>query len=301
MGRAVRSRNSRSIKDKRDARLVQSNVHEKLVESAVQERRVQGDNGMRALVGHACSGGDRLSLRDAHIDHATRVGLVHGTQTNRQHHRGSNPDDIRARRGLGADLVREDAGPAKAFRGDGQARLRVNRANGMEAISDVFLGGLVTASLLRDDVNDNGFFEHPRTTQSCLHGGDIVPVHRTDVFEAQILEHDLRQESILESSLQAVQCIVGGAPRRPVAKKMLLTPRKRLLVASGGAQRVQVVSEAADSRSVGATVVIDDDDNAAVLRGRDVVEGLPRQATRERAITDDADRPRAFPMSVFLA
>ena len=79
MGRAVRSRNSRSIKDKRDARLVQSNVHEKLVESAVQERRVQGDNGMRALVGHACSGGDRLSLRDAHIDHATRVGLVHGT------------------------------------------------------------------------------------------------------------------------------------------------------------------------------------------------------------------------------
>ena len=82
---------------------------------------------------------------------------------------------------------------------------------------------------------------------------------------------------------------------------MLLTPRKRLLVASGGAQRVQVVSEAADSRSVGATVVVDDDDNAAVLRSRDVVEGLPRQATRERAITDDADRPRAFPMSVFLA
>ena len=280
---------------------MQSNVHEKLVESAVQERRIQGDNGVRALVGHACGGGDRLSLRDAHVDHATRVGLVHGTQTNRQHHRGSNPDDIRARRGLGADLVREDAGPAKAFRGDGQARLRVNWANGVETVRNVLLGGLITATLLRDDVNDNGFFEHASTTQGRLHGGDIVPVHRTDIFEAQVLEHDLRQEGILESSLQAVQCIVGGAPRRPVAEKMLLTPRKRLLVAGGGAQRIQVVSEATDSRSVGTAIVVDDNDNASVLRGRDVVEGLPRQATRERAITDDADRPRAFPMSVFLA
>ena len=280
---------------------MQSNVHEKLVESAVQERRIQGDNGVRALVGHACGGGDRLSLRDAHVDHATRVGLVHGTQANRPHHRGGNPHDIRARRGLGTDLFREDAGPAKAFRGNGQARLRVNRANGVETVRNVLLGGLITAALLRDDVNDNGFFEHASTTQGRLHGGDIVPVHRTDIFEAQVLEHDLRQEGILESSLQAVQCIVGGAPRRPVAEKMLLTPRKRLLVASGGAQRIQVVSEATDSRSVGTAIVVDDNDNTSVLRGRDVVEGLPRQATRERAITDDADRPRAFPMSVFLA
>ncbi len=70
------------------------------------------------LVGHAAA---EATSASATIDHATQVGLIAWTQTNRQHHRGGNPSDIRARRGLGCDLVREDAGPAKAFRGDGQA------------------------------------------------------------------------------------------------------------------------------------------------------------------------------------
>ena len=58
--------------------------------------------------------------------------------------------------------------------------------------------------------------------------------------------------------------------------------------------------QASDRGGVGATVVVDNDRDAPILRGRDVVEGLPGHSARQRAVSDDGDRPRAIPAPMLL-
>ena len=128
-----------------------------------------------------------------------------------------------------------------------------------------------------------------------------MPVDGADVLQAQILEHDLRHERILDAGLEPVERVVSGPTGGAVAEEVLLAPGEGLLVSGGSTQRIQVFREAADGRGVGAAIVVDDDDDATVLGGRNVVEGLPSQAARESAVADDADRPRALPAAVLLA
>ena len=300
-GGSVRARDSGAVKDDGDASAMQRHVHEELIEGAVEEGRVQGDDGVGALVRHAGRRRDGLGLRDAHVDDAPREGLVHGAQADGLHHGGGDAHDVIAYPRLGADFVGEHTRPPEAFGGDRQARLRVNRANGVEAVRDILFRGLVAAPLLGDHVDDDGFVERPCPTQRRLDRGDVVPVDGTDVLQAQILEHDLRHERILDAGLEPVERVVSGPTGGAVAEEVLLAPGEGLLVSGGSTQRIQVFREAADGRGVGAAIVVDDDDDATVLGGRNVVEGLPSQAARESAVADDADRPRALPAAVLLA
>ena len=298
---AVRARHARAVQHKSDARAVEGNVHEKLVEATVQEGRVESHDGVRALVGHAGGGGDGLGLGDADVDHAPRVGLVHGAKAHGTHHRGGNADDVIARGGLRADFVGEDTRPPEALGGHREPGLRVNRADRVEAVSDVFLGRRIAAALFGDHVDEDRLVKGPAAAQSGLNRRDVVAIHRADVFQTQVLEHDLGHQRVLDARLQAVQRVVGRASRRAVAEQMLLAPRQGLLISGGSAQRVQVSREAADRRRIGTTIVVDDNHDAAVLRRRDVIECLPREAARQRAVTDNTHGPRAIPLAMLLA
>ncbi len=103
--------------------------------------------------------------------------------------------------------------------------------------------------------------------QRGLDGGDVVAVDRTDVLQAQVLEHALRREGVLEALLGAVQRFVQRAAHDGGALHDLLAPGQETFVAVGGAQGGEVVGEAADGGRVGALVVVDDDDEGAVLGG----------------------------------
>ena len=301
MRSAVCARHARTVQHEGDARAVEGDVHEKLVEAAVQEGRVQRHDGVCTLVGHAGGGGDGLSFGDTDVDHATRVCLVHGAKSHGTHHRGRNADDVIASGGLCADLVGEDTRPPEALGGHREPGLGVNWADRVEAVSDVFLGRRIATALFGDHVDEDRLVEGTAPAQSGLNRRDIVAVHRADVLQAQVLEHDLGHQRVLNARLQAVQRVVGRASRRTVAQQVLFAPRQGLLVSDRGAQRVQVSRETADRRRIGTTVVVDDDHDATVFRRRDVIECLPREAARQCAIANHAHGPRAIPLAMLFA
>ena len=300
VGCPVGSGDSRAIEDKGDAGAMERNVHEELIEPSVQERGVERNNGVRPLIGHAGGRRHRFGLGNADVYHATGECLVHGSKPHRLHHRGRDAHDVLARGGQGANLVGKDAREAKAFGSDGQSGLGVDGADRVEAVRDVLLGGRVAASLLGDHVHEDGLVEGTRAPQRGLDRRDVVAIDGAHVLQAEVLEHNLGVESVLDSRLQAVESVVGGAPRNALAEKMLLPPREGTLVARGRAQGIQVSGQASDRGGVGATVVVDNDRDAPVLRGRDVVEGLPGHSAGQRAVSDDGDRPRAIPAPMLL-
>ncbi len=162
-------------------------------------------------------------------------------------------------------------------------------ADGVEPVGHVLLGRLVAAALLGDHVHDHRPAEGLGPPQGGLDGRDVVTVDRTDVLQAQVLEHALRGDDVLDALLQPVQRVVGQAPGRPRTTQRALAPGEHVLVAASGAQRVEVVGQAADGRVVGAPVVVDDDHQSAVLPGGDVVERLPGHPPGQRAVADDRD------------
>ena len=117
----------------------------------------------------------------------------------------------------------------------------------------------------------------------------VVAVDRADVLQPEVLEHALRREDVLEALLHAVQRLVdrGSDDRR--ATERGLAPVEDALVGVRGAQRREVVGQAADGRRVGPAVVVDHHDERTVRRRGDVVDGLPGHAAGERAVADDAD------------
>ncbi len=162
-------------------------------------------------------------------------------------------------------------------------------AHGVEAVGDVLLGGRVAAALLGERVHDHGRAVRLRAAQRVLHGLHVVAVDGPDVLDAEVLEHALGCDDVLEALLQAVQPLVREPPGRAGPVEGALAPLQEALVAVRGAQRRQVVREAADRRRVRAPVVVDDDHEPPVLALRDVVERLPGHAAGERAVADDRD------------
>ncbi len=153
----------------------------------------------------------------------------------------------------------------------------------------VLEGGLVAAALLGEAVHDDRAAEALGAGEGGLQGLDVVAVDRADVLQAQVLEHALRGDEVLQALLGAVQGVVERAADDRGPLQDLLGAGQEALVAVGGAQGRQVVGEAADGGGVGALVVVDDDDEGAVLGGGDVVQRLPGHAAGEGAVTDDGD------------
>src|SRR5690606_38558598 len=113
-------------------------------------------------------------------------------------HRGGDGDDVAALAGDLDDLLGEDGGPAEARGGDGQAGLGVDDADGVEAVGDVLHGRGVAAALLGDRVDDDGAAEGLGAPQRELHGSEVVAVDRADVLHAQVLEHALGGDDVLD-------------------------------------------------------------------------------------------------------
>ena len=180
-------------------------------------------------------------------------------------------------------------GPLEPRRRDGQPGLGVDLTDRVEPVRDVLLGRDVPAALLGDDVHDDRTAERLRVAQRPLDRTHVVPVDRADVLDAEVLEHALRRQDVLDALLHPVQRVVRRATGCAGPAQRALAPGQDVLVAPRRAQGVEVVREAADGRRVGAAVVVDDDDEPAVLPGGDVVERLPGHAARQGAVADHRD------------
>src|SRR5699024_1136543 len=128
--------------------------------------------------------------------------------------------------------------------------------------------------------------------QRLLDRGQVMAVDGTEVLDPELVEHSglSGADHVLESALDAVDGAVGRASGRTGLTQGLLAPGQELLVAGRGAQLVEVGSESADGRGVGAAVVVDDDDQPP-RRGRGVrgdgVQRLPGHAAGQCSVADD--------------
>ena len=141
-------------------------------------------------------------------------------------------DDVRAATADAHELVGEDAGPLEPRRRDGQPGLGVDLADRVEPVRDVLLGRDVPAALLGDDVHDDRPAERLRAAQRPLDRAHVVPVDRADVLDAQVLEHALRHQDVLDALLHAVQRVVRRAAGRAGPAQRALAPGQDVLVAA---------------------------------------------------------------------
>ena len=142
-------------------------------------------------------------------------------------------------------------------------------------------------AFLGEGVDDHGAAEALGAVEGLGHLLEAVAVDGADVLDAEVGEHALRGEGVLEAGLGGVEAGVGGAPEHGDALDDLLDLLERGLVAGVEAQAREAFGEAADGGRVGAAVVVDDDDEFEVVAGRDVVERLPAHAAGERAVADE--------------
>ena len=289
VGGAVGAGDAGPVQDEGDPALVQGDVHQDLVEGAVEEGGVDGEDGVQSAGGEARRGDGGVLLGDADVVDPVGEGLGELLQADRLEHRGGDGDDVLALLAELDHLVAEDGGPVGAGGLDRQAGVGVDGADAVEAVGLVLEGGLVAAALLGEAVHDDRAAEALGARQRGLQGLDVVAVDRADVLQAEVLEHALRGDEVLEALLRAVQRLVERPADDRGALQEVLAAGQEALVAVGGAQGRQVVGEAADGRRVGALVVVDDDDERAVLGGGDVVQRLPGHAAGQRAVTDDGD------------
>ncbi|OIQ80076.1 hypothetical protein GALL_381810 [mine drainage metagenome] len=287
--RAVVTGDPGAVEHERHSGLVQGHVHQHLVERAIEERRIQGDDRMEPRERHPGRRGRGVLLGDTDVERAGRELLSERREADRREHRGGDRDDVGSPVPDPDDLVREDRRPAEARRRERQAGLRVDLAHRVEPVRDVLLSRRVPAALLGDDVHDHRCAEGLRPDEGVLDRRLVVTVDRADVLDAEVLEHALRRDDVLDALLEAVQGVVREPPRDARPLQRVLAPGQHLLVAVGGAQRVEMVREPADGGRVGPSVVVHDDHETSVLTLRDVVERLPGHATGQGTVSDHRD------------
>ena len=86
---------------------------------------------------------------------------------------------------------------------------------------------LVAAALLGDDVHDDRAAEVLGLAQRPLDRRLVVAVDRADVLQAEVLEHALRRDDVLEALLDAVQRLVQRAADDRRARRATALPQSR--------------------------------------------------------------------------
>ena len=256
---------------------------------ALQKTRVDRRDGLEPLLGHAAGHRDRVPFRDADIVEAIRMPLGKGRQARAGLHGRRDGDDrrifIRQLRERLAEHVRKV-----------RLRRRQRPGHGIErADAVVFLRRLLRVgdalTLLRHHMQQHRLAQVTRPAQHLFQLLLIVPVHRTDVVKAHIVEHVVRQDKILHMFLHMVQHLIQSARLADGIAVKLLEVQIARLHALLGQQRCHAADVFVDGHAV---IIEHDDHRLAALPG--IRQALVCQAAGQCAVTDEGDdvivRPR---------
>jgi hypothetical protein len=192
---------------------------------------------------------------------------VHGAEGVEPHgdaHRRRHRHDVGPAGAYLHHLLSEHRRPWRTGLRQRDARLGVDDPDAVETVGLVALRGRVALALAGDHVHDHRRAVGLGAPQRVLHRLDVVPVDRADVLQPEVLEEPLRGDDVLEALLHPVQRVVDGSADHGGPAEERLAQLEEALVAAGGAQRRQVVRQAADGRGVRPLVVVDDDDGPQV-------------------------------------
>ena len=194
----------------------------------------------------------------------------------------------RRRGGIADQCVGEGRRPTGTRHRCRQPGLGVDDAAGVHLVGFVVLGRRIPHALAGDDVHDHGCVEAPRVAQRGLDCVLVVAVDRADVLQAEVGEHHLRRERVLDAGLDAVHALVADLADDRHLLDGLAALLEHPLVAGLQTKPRHVLGEAADRRRVAAAVVVDDDHHRPPGRG-DVVQRLPAHTAGQGAVADDGD------------
>ncbi len=281
MAGAVEAGHPGPVQHQRHRELVQGHVHQHLVEGPVGEGRVDGDHRVQAGHGQARRAGHGVLLGDADVVDPVRVGLRELDQAGRVEHGRGDRDDVGTAGADGHHLVTEHPAPGPGG-GAGRGHL-------VQPVVGVLLGLGVAEPLAGDHVHQDRALEVPGPAQRGLDQALVVAVDGADVLQAEVLEHHLRLQEVLQALLRAVQRAVQrpADQRRPGQRGLDVV--EHVLVALADPDRGQVLGQAADRRLVGPAVVVHDHDQPRVLGRGDVVQRLPGHPAGQRPVPDDRD------------
>ena len=268
-----------------DRQLVQGDVHHDLVERAVEERRI--DRHHRVQPAHRQPGrrGHRVLLGDPDVEQPIREAFPERRQTGRAGHRRGDRHDVAALGGIRDQRLGEHRRPPRRRGLGGQPGVGVDHPAGVHLLGLVVLGRRIAHALAGHHVHDHRGVEAAGMPQGGLHRVLVVPVDRADVLQAEVGEHHLRGQRVLDAGLHAVHGLVAGLADDRHTAHGDPGALEQPLVARLQAQPGQVVGQTADGRGVGAAVVVDDDDHRPA-GGGDVVQRLPAHAAGQCAVAD---------------
>ena len=118
----------------------------------------------------------------------------------------------------------------------------------MESIRLVLLGRCIASPLLRDHVDHDRTREVARATQGMLDLDGVMPIDGADVLQAEVFEHPLRGDDVLQALLHAVKSLVDGCADDGRALQRASPPSQESLIPLGRAQRREVMRHAPDGR-----------------------------------------------------
>ena len=198
----------------------------------------------------------------------SREAAAELAEAGRLAHRGGDRDEVVALLAEAHQLVAEHVGPRASGAGQRDAGLGVEPARLVHLVGLVVLGRRVAVPLAGHAVDDDRPVEAARQGERGLERLDVVPVDRAEVLQAEVLEHALRRDEVLDAALHAVQRVVDRRADDRRALERAAHPAEHLLVARAQPQLGQVVGQPADGRRVGPAVVVDDDDRPDGRRRR---------------------------------
>ena len=156
---------------------------------------------------------DGVLLGDADIEDPIRKSSGKPVETRRMKHGGRDRHDVGSTLPDSNHGITECIGPsglnsvAERLPGD-----LVDPSDGVELILLILLGGLEALAFAGDGVNQNGTLELSRLLEMPDDRTNVVTVYGSRVLQAEIGEHSLRCEDVLDPGFETVQQVVNGRP-----------------------------------------------------------------------------------------
>ena len=184
-----------------------------------------------------------------------------------------------------------------AGRNRGRHRGRRAHLEVVEPLDVVVLGRRVASTLLGEQVHDNGPAPFRGVGQGLLHPGDVVPIDRPRVADAQRLEEGVRGDHLAERAGQTVHAGVGEVADGGKLADEVTDALASLDVGRVESKMGEAEGEARHGRRVRTSVVVQHDHHR-LARVAQVVEGLVGHAPGQSPVADHGHHPPIEPLEL---
>ena len=288
---AILADHARAVHAENHRQLLDGDVVDDAVVGALQERRINGDHGPHALRGESRRERRRMRFRDADVEEPLRPLFLEDVRPRSRGHGRGDGDEVGV---LGRELRERVAEDLRPLRRPGVHGLQpagdgiVWRASMI--LFEIGLGQREALSLLRNHVHDAWPLERLHDVEGVQHLGDIVPVNRSEIAEAELFEQHPRRPQILDALFDVLrevdELLAADEVRCPLDH--MLHALAHAHADRAGDDRAEVFVDRADvGRDRHAVIVQHDDDVTARIAG--VVEGFVGQAAGHRTVAHNGD------------